>query len=50
MARPKKEETLKQICIRIDDNTRKKLQSESEKNNDKFSDTIRKIIEKHFEK
>lgn len=44
MARPKKEETLKRVSIRLDDNTRKKLQAESQKNNATLSDTIRKKL------
>lgn len=50
MARPKKEETLKMISIRLDDNTRKKLECESKNNNSTLSDIIRKIIQKYFQK
>jgi hypothetical protein len=42
--RPRKEETLKKVTIRLDDHTRKKLESESQKSQTTLSETIRKKL------
>jgi hypothetical protein len=44
MARPKKEETLTKLTIRIPNKTIKTLQSESKKSGTTLSDTIRKKL------
>jgi|1048.fasta_scaffold271240_2 hypothetical protein len=44
MARPKKEETLKPVVIRLSDATKRRLESESKKSGTTLSDTIRKKL------
>jgi hypothetical protein len=44
MARPKKEQTLKPVLVRLSDDTRKRLEAESKKSNTTLSDTIRKKL------
>jgi hypothetical protein len=44
MARPKKEETLTKLTIRVPNKTIKTLQSESKKSGTTLSDTIRKKL------
>jgi hypothetical protein len=44
MARPKKEETLTKLTIRVPNKVIKTLQSESKKSNTTLSDTIRKKL------
>jgi transcriptional regulator of met regulon len=44
MARPKKEETLTKLTIRVPNKTIKVLQSESKKSGTTLSDTIRKKL------
>jgi|APGre2960657404_1045060.scaffolds.fasta_scaffold284116_1 hypothetical protein len=44
MARPKKEETLTKVQVRLPNKVIKTLQSESKKSNTTLSDTIRKKL------
>lgn len=44
MARPRKEETLKPVVIRLSDETKKRLEKESKKSGSTLSDTIRKKL------
>ena len=48
MARPKKEETLTKLTIRIPNKTIKTLQSESKKSGMNLSQVIRTILEKNL--
>ena len=49
MARPKKEETLKPLVVRLSDDTKRRLELESKKSGMNVSQIIRTIFEKHFD-
>ena len=46
MARPKKEETLKPLVVRLSDDTKRRLELESKKSGMNVSQIIRTILEK----
>lgn len=50
MARPRKEETLKPLIVRLNDETKRQLSIESKNLGVSLAETIRKIIQKHFQK
>lgn len=50
MARPKKEETLKPLIVRLSDETKQQLSIESKNLNVSLAETIRQIIQKYFQK